>query len=100
MYSDDEEFLNTPEITIYNDRNQKDYAIVRDNQFSGMEKDSTYPNVYSGEYPQDGLYRKKGDKFKGYCIAGGKDWYFKATHIEFYGVNTNQINSKQFGSIN
>ena len=25
--------------------------------------------------------------------------YFKATHIEFYGVNTNQINSKQLGSI-
>ncbi len=91
MESNDEEFLYTPGITIYNDRNQKDYAVVRDNKFSGMETDSTYPNVYEGEYSVDQLYAKKGDKFNAYLIAGNK--YFKATHIEFYGVDTNQINS-------
>ncbi len=37
MYSDDELFLDTPGIRIYNDRNQKDYAYVSDNQFSGIE---------------------------------------------------------------
>jgi hypothetical protein len=36
MYSDDEDFLSTPGINIYNDRNQKDIAGVDDNQFSGM----------------------------------------------------------------
>ena len=37
MYSDDEDFLNTPGIRIYNDRNQKDIAYVNDNRFSGIE---------------------------------------------------------------
>ena len=37
MYSDDEDFLETPGIRIYNDRNQKDIAFVRDNIFSGIE---------------------------------------------------------------
>ena len=58
-----------------------------------MEKDSTYPIVLPWEYPIDDLYGKKGDKVKEYNIAGGQDIYFKATHIEFYGVDTNQINS-------
>jgi hypothetical protein len=60
-----------------------------------MESDSTYPNVWSGEYANDDFYWKKGDQRSLYRIAGGRDTYFKATHIEFYGVNTNQINSKQ-----
>ena len=58
-----------------------------------MEKDSTYPNVFEQEYDEDDLYGKKGDKVKEYYIAGGQDAFFKATHIEFYGVDTNQINS-------
>ena len=29
----------------------------------------------------------KNDNICGYLIAGGKDEYFKATAIEFYGVN-------------
>ena len=66
MESNDEEFLYTP---------------------------GTYPYVKSAEYTTDSLYGKIGDKFKAYLIAGGKDCYFKATHIEFYGVDTNQINS-------
>ena len=37
MCSDDEDFLNTPGIGIYNDRNQKDFAGVADNLFSGLE---------------------------------------------------------------
>ncbi len=37
MYSDDEFFFATPGIMINNDRNQKDFAIVRDNLFLGME---------------------------------------------------------------
>ncbi len=57
-------FLGTPVIEIYNDRNQKDWASVVDNLFSGMEKDSTYPNVFEGECTQDNLYGKKGDKAK------------------------------------
>ena len=36
MHSDDEWFLYTQGIRIYNDRNQKDYALVRDIQFSGI----------------------------------------------------------------
>ena len=36
MISDDEDFLNSPGIGIYNDRNQKDYAYVDDNKFSGI----------------------------------------------------------------
>jgi hypothetical protein len=36
MQSDDEDFLSTPGITIYNDRNQKDLASVNDNLFSGI----------------------------------------------------------------
>ena len=45
MKSNDEWFLRTPGIRIHNDRNQKDLASVEDNEFSGMESDSTYPNV-------------------------------------------------------
>ncbi len=37
MQSDDEDFLSTPGITIYNDRNKEDFTHVFDNQFSGME---------------------------------------------------------------
>ena len=36
MESNDEWFLDTPGITIYNDRNQKDIAYVFDIQFSGI----------------------------------------------------------------
>ncbi len=93
MVSDDELFLNAPGIEIFNDRNQKDYAVVVDNQFSGILKDSTYPIVLPGECTCDELYYKKGEKVKEYNIAGGKTSSFKATHIEFYGVDTNQINS-------
>ncbi len=37
MASNDDYFLYTPGIAIYNDRNQKDWAVVSDNEFSGME---------------------------------------------------------------
>ncbi len=37
MHSNDDYFLNTPGITIYNDRNKKDIAVVDDNLFSGIE---------------------------------------------------------------
>ncbi len=37
MYSDDKLFLYTQGIGIYSDRNQKDYAHVRDNEFSGIK---------------------------------------------------------------
>ena len=36
MCSDDKDFLFTPGIRIYNDRNQKDIAYVGDNLFSGI----------------------------------------------------------------
>ncbi len=36
MVSNDDNFLYTPGIAIFNDRNQKDIAGVRDNEFSGM----------------------------------------------------------------
>jgi hypothetical protein len=36
---------------------------------------------------QDGYYLKKGDKYKEFYIAGGKDRYFEAKMIEFYGIN-------------
>ena len=36
MCSDDEDFLYTQGIRIYNDRNEKDIAYVGDNLFSGM----------------------------------------------------------------
>ncbi len=64
MWSDDKWFLRIPGIVIANDRNQKDYAGVDDNLFSGMQTDTTYPNVLSWEYIQDNLYGKKGDKVK------------------------------------
>ncbi len=36
MESNDEWFLDTQGIAILNDRNQKDYAFVHDNRFSGI----------------------------------------------------------------
>ena len=36
MCSDDEWFLNTPGIRIFNDRNHTDIAFVNDNEFSGI----------------------------------------------------------------
>ena len=56
MCSDDEDFIRTPGIRIHNDRNQKDLASVEDNEFSGMESDSTYPNVLLQEYKKNSLY--------------------------------------------
>ena len=56
MKSNNEWFLRTPGIRIHNDRNQKDLASVEDNEFSGMESDSTYPNVLSQEYKTNSLY--------------------------------------------
>ena len=37
MHSDDKLFLLTPGIQIFDDRNLKDFAFVRDNEFSGIE---------------------------------------------------------------
>jgi hypothetical protein len=37
MHSDDEDFLDTQGIRIYNDRNQEDIAYVSDKLFSGIE---------------------------------------------------------------
>ncbi len=37
MASNDEDFLDTPGIRIYNDRNEEDFAYVDDIVFSGME---------------------------------------------------------------
>ena len=37
MFSNDEVFLGTSAIVIYNDRNQKDIAGVDDNLYSGLE---------------------------------------------------------------
>ena len=56
MVSSDKWFLQTPGIEIYNDRNQKELASVGDNVFSGMESDSTYPNVLLQEYKTNSLY--------------------------------------------
>ena len=36
MILNDELFLDTPGIRIYNDRNEKDFAYVSDNRFSGI----------------------------------------------------------------
>ena len=36
MYSDDDYFLSTPGIDIYNDRDEEDIAYVLDNLFSGI----------------------------------------------------------------
>ena len=49
MESDDDYFLSTPGIRISNNRDEEDEAYVRDTEFSGMEKDSTYPIVLEGE---------------------------------------------------
>ena len=49
MESNDEWFLYAGGIVIYNDRDEEDEAYVRDTEFSGMEKDSTYPIVLEGE---------------------------------------------------
>jgi len=68
-------------MIITNDRSVLDYAILNPNPWSG--------NILIGNdgYP----------KINGHCylIAGGKNWCFKATAIEFYGVNS-QTNSKQY----
>ena len=40
----------------------------------------------SYEYQIDHLYNKKGEKDKRLFIGGGKDRYFKATSVEFYGI--------------
>ena len=71
MYSDDNYFLSIPGIDIYNDRKQKDIAIVTDDLFSGAQSDNGYPEVYSAELPFDHLYCKKGDKYQDFFIAGG-----------------------------
>ncbi len=52
-----------------------------------MITNNTYPKKLSAEYNEDGEYQKKGDKLNNFYIAGGKDEYFEAKMIEFYGIN-------------
>ena len=62
-------------MKIKNNRNELDNAFLDSSSWSGIK-------VGNDRYPKE-------DKGCGwYCIAGGKDWAFKATAIEFYGVKT------------
>jgi hypothetical protein len=63
MWSDDEYFLGTQGITIYNNRNQSDMASVYDNKFYELESVNGYPKVEMEQYPDDRLYGKKGEKY-------------------------------------
>ena len=45
-----------------------------------------YPKVFEDEWESDSLYLKKGDKLREFFIAGD-DCYFRATHIELYGID-------------
>ena len=59
---------------IYNDRNKSNYAFL-------SSQDWTDILVGNDGYP------KKNEGYF-YYIGGGKDGYFKAIAIEFYGVKT------------
>ena len=56
-----------------NDRSIQDLVYLYGSDWEGMEQAT------------DGYPVK--DEKGSYLIAGGKDKHFKATHIEFYGVN-------------
>jgi len=62
-------------MSIINDRNISDLARLNSDFWSGniLRGNDGYP------YTKDGIY---------YYIAGGLNSYFKATAIEFYGVNS------------
>lgn len=75
--SDDEFFICMDAIIMANDRNYKVYADLDSSDSSG------WSDILVGT---DG-YPTKNEKDH-YCIGGGKDEYFKATAIEFYGVKT------------
>ena len=75
--SDDEFFICMDGIIMGNDRNYKDYVDL------DSSDGSDWVDILVGT---DG-YPTKNEKNR-YCIGGGKDEYFKATAIEFYGVKT------------
>ena len=75
FFSDDEYFIGIDGMRIYNDRNSSDLAYLNSSYWSGIL-------VGTDGYPTTNKY---GD----YCIGGGKNAFFKATAIEFYGIKTN-----------
>ncbi len=71
--SNDQFFIEINGMRIFNNTNYKDYACLSSSFWEGIL-------VGTDGYPTKPGYD--------YCIAGGKDTYFKATAIEFYGVKT------------
>ena len=72
--SNDEWFIWIYGIGIRNDRNNKDYAFLSSEDCSGIF-------VGTDGYPEN-------DGYGEYLIAGGINYNFKITAIEFYGVKT------------
>ena len=70
---------------ISNDRSEPDVAALFSNLWTGNQKGTDgYPkmiikksNLFCNEEPKDVCV---------YCIAGENNGQFRATHIEFYGV--------------
>ena len=60
-------------MMIMKNRNQKDFASLNCDYWSGMLLgDHEYPTI---------------NQFGLYFIQGGENGYFRATHVEFYGIN-------------
>ena len=73
--SNDDELILINGMWIMNDRNKPDYVWLDRSDLYGIL-------VGTDGYP------KKDEELIWYYIGGGDNWNFKATVIEFYGVNT------------
>ena len=69
-------------------KSKKDEAIVDDIRFDGLKEGINHnPNKWSGLCAVDGSHWLKGDQITELLIAGGKNQYFSAKRIEFFGFD-------------
>ena len=69
-------FLYINGLRIYNDRSEKDFAVLGNIYFEGMEIQANYPQKGQQIRNYDSAYWKKGDSVNNFFISGSKDDYF------------------------
>ena len=78
MFSDCEDFIYVQGLALSNDRSKKDQSYAYTVQYSGMEIESDYPEKIQELKQDDASWWNAGEQLESFCIAGGKDEYFRA----------------------
>jgi len=75
---DQEFFLGTEGLSIFNDREEHDVAFILEKNFEGVQQVREMPPRVSFEAEDEGLYWNENDQVNYFSITGGDSLMFKA----------------------